>query len=814
MKLTSFFILTFIAAFSFSQSNHQEYSCQLNHNHALHEIPNQFRSGSENLRSDTIDVLNYGLYMDFTQAGSSIISSSCEVKFTTKMDVTSISLDLLQMTIDSIIYHGNPISFGYNDTLLVPHFGSTLTTGTTDSLSIYYTGTPQQDPSTFGGFYFAGGYYFNLGVGFESIPHNFGRVWHPCFDNFVERATYDIEVLTNNAQTAYCGGTRTNVQSVGTDSTLTTWRLNTAIPTYLASIAVAEYTHVEDNYFSTSQGINIPVWLTSKAADTTNFKNSFVNLNNAMSTYENRFGPYNWERVGYVLVPFGGGAMEHATNIAYPIATINGSLVYETLMAHELSHHWWGNWVTCETAEEMWINEGLASYCESLFLEDVYGTDAYKTYVRDNHYNVIHKAHIDDEGFYALNAVPLNHTYGATTYNKGADVMHTLRSYMGDAKFFEALQSVQTAYGGSDVSSEEFRDQMNTISGVDVTDFFNDWIMNPGFSHFSTMNLSAVQNGSNYDVNYVIVQRLKGASNYHNNVPLEVTFMDENWNEHTETVIMSGNLMNFSTSLSFEPTFIGINMDDKINDATTAETKTLGSTTVYQMPHANSRITVTSVQDSCLFRVTHNWIAPYGSAPANIALSPDRYWTIDGLNLDNLDGELRFEFNAQQSSTGDLDNGLLVDLGGQLFTEDSIKLLYRADNNADWELHDDFTMVPLGSYYDKKGFINTGYFKPGQYAFGYGTNSVDIDDKIESAETYSIYPNPADDSMLVDLSSWPNNSYNFEIWAIDGQLIKSVKIFGAQTNPINVEDLNSGTYIVMISNGVNEKLGSKRVVIK
>lgn len=814
MKLSCLLFSLFILSFGYGQSNSMQYGCQLNHNHDIHQVQNQFRSGSENLRSDTIDVLNYDIYMDFTQAGSSIITSSCEIKFTAKMDVTSISLDLLQMNIDSIVYHASTIPFGYNDTLLVPQFGGTVTNGTTDSVTIYYTGTPQQDPSTFGGFYFAGGYYFNLGVGFESVPHNYGRVWHPCFDNFVERATYDIQVLTNNSQTAYCGGTRTNVQTVGTDSLLTDWELNTAIPTYLASIAVAEYTHVTDNYFSTSQGINIPVWLAAKAADTTNLKNSFINLNAAMSSYENRYGPYIWERVGYVMVPFGGGAMEHATNIAYPLATINGSLVYETLMAHELSHHWWGNWVTCQTAEEMWINEGLASYSESLFLEDIYGSAAYDSYVRDNHYDVIHKAHIDDQGFYALNAVPISHTYGATTYNKGADVMHTLRNYIGDAKFFEALQSVQTTYGGSDISSEEFRDQMNTVAGVDVTDFFNDWIMSPGFSHFSTSNLTSTQNGSTYDVDYIIIQRLKGASNYHNNVPLEVTFMDENWNEHTETVVMSGNVMSFSTSLSFAPSFVGINMNEKINDATTAETTNIQTTSVYSLPHANARIAVSSFQDSALFRVTHNWIAPYGGAPANIALSPDRYWTIDGVNLDNLEGELRFEFNAQQSSTGDLDNGLLVDLGGQLFTEDSVKLLYRADNNSDWTLHDDWAMNPLGSYYDKKGFISTGYFKKGQYAFGYGTNSVEIIEKPESSMTYSIYPNPADDSMLVDLSEWPENTYQFEIWAIDGQLVEMINIYGGKTNPISVDSLTPGTYLVMIKSKNGDRLGSKRVVIK
>jgi aminopeptidase N len=59
--------------------------------------------------------------------------------------------------------------------------------------------------------------------------------------------------------------------------------------------------------------------------------------------------------------------MEHATNIAYMQALVNGYTQYESTMAHELSHHWFGDLATCETAGDMWLNEGWARYCESIF---------------------------------------------------------------------------------------------------------------------------------------------------------------------------------------------------------------------------------------------------------------------------------------------------------------------------------------------------------------------------------------------------------------------------------------------------------------
>ena len=788
--------------------------CQFHHQSMDDFPPLQLKSGEENLRSDTVDVLNYNVFLDFTEAPMNILKGNCQVKFKALMDINTISLDLLSLNIDSIVHQGNQASFNYNDTLIVVDLGSTLTTGQEDSVTVYYNGFPQQDPSGWGGFYMSIQYFYNLGVGFEAIPHNFGRVWHPCFDNFVERATYDFEVLTSDGFTAYCNGLRTSVQTVGTDSLLTIWKMDTEIPSYLASVAVAEYTHVEDNYFSTGQGINIPVWLAAKAADTTNLKNSFTHLNDAMSIYENRYGPYVWNRVGYVLVPFNAGAMEHATNIAYPLITVNGSLTYETLMAHELSHHWWGDWVTCATAEEMWINEGIATYSEHLFLEDVYDWDAYMDAMRDNHYAVLHRAHIDDSGHYALNAVPLQFTYGDHSYKKGADVMHTLRGYLGDALFFNALQAVQTAYGGSHISSEEFRDAMNNVSGVDVTDFFADWILQPGFAHYAITSMTSSANGGNYAVDIVIDQKLKGAAHYHNNVPLTVTFMDANWTVHEEAVVMSGDFKQFNFSLPFDPVFAAVNMDEKINDATTAENLTITAPAVSILGYANLRLDVDQITDSAFVRVEHNWIyADNPGAPANTVVSLDRYWNIHGVDADNITGTLRFEFNGKNNANSDFDNSLMQDLGNQAFTEDSLVLLYRPNADANWQIHPDYVLSTAGSPTDKFGFMTTNIFMTGQYCFGYKTESVGITDNNKD-NTYKIYPNPTDDSIFIDLTTWDASNVQMTLYALNGKKIMSRGIQSGTVNQISVSSLNPGVYLIYLSDESGTRLGSKRIVVK
>lgn len=800
---------------SFSQLNEAAQICQEKHQHPAIEFDRQYKSGNESLRSDTVNVINYSVYLDFTQAGSQHISGNCQVKFEALMNITTISLDLLQLNIDSIWYDGANIPYSYNDTLLVPQFGTTLTSGTIDSLTVFYNGTPQKDPSTWGGFYFSGGYYFNLGVGFESIPHNYGRVWHPCFDNFVERATYNYEILTSDAKTAYCCGVRTSEVSVGTDSLLTTWQLNTEIPTYLASVAVADYTHVEDNYFSTSQSLNIPIWLAAEEGDTSNLKNSFINLNGAMEAFETDYGPYVWDRVGYVLVPFNAGAMEHATNIAYPLSTINGTTSFETLMAHELSHHWWGNWVTCETAEEMWINEGLASYSERLFLEHVYDYNTYMEEMRDNHSSVLHRAHINDSGFYALNAVPLSFTYGDHSYNKGSDVMHTLRNYMGDTEFFAALQSVQNTYGGGTCSSEQFRDQINSLGGFDVTNFFNDWILQAGFSHFAITHFEKTLNGSNYDVSLVVDQKLKGAPAYHNGVPLQITFMAADWTTHSEEIIASGDyqLMNFT--LPFEPVFVALNMDEQINHAVTAEDVVITETGIETMSYARARVVVDAVPDSAFMRVEHNWVYPDNiSAPENVMVSLDRYWNIHGVNLDQIQGSIRFEFDGRHNAAGDLDNSIMNNTGSQAFIEDSLVLLYRPDSEAGWTIHSDQSLLSLGSDDDGFGFITANTFAAGQYTFGYKTNSVGVENQILNDHQYSIYPNPTNDSLTIDLTKWEQQKMGIEIYALNGQLLEKRLLQGGQLNMLSTQHFVNGSYLLILTNTQGDRYGSKKFVVK
>ncbi len=810
--LFTFFAFLFFIQLSFSQTCQQK----KNHKHPTKALSNDILPQASNFRSDTVDILNYTINLNITDFTTNVIKGNTAVKFAPKINgVNKLNLDLLELIIDSIKQNTSVLSYTYNDTLLSVNLLSTVNIGDTSTVIVYYHGTPQGDASGWGGFYFQSGYAYNLGVGFAANPHVYGRVWFPCFDNFVERSTYEFNITSNGGKVAYCNGYLASDTIDGGGDRTRRWIMNEEIPTYLASVAVANYTHVNQAF----NGINgtIPIMLTALPADTINMKNSFLNLNTALSTFENHFGPYMWNRVGFCLVPFNSGAMEHATNIAYPKATANGTLTYQTLFAHELSHHWFGDLATCRTAEDMWLNEGWARYCEFLFSEALYGYNNYISAVRSNHEDNLH-FNIVKEGNLSLSNIPHAYTYGDHVYNKGADVAHSLRGYMGDSLFFYSVKTYLSQNNYKDVSSTDFMNALTAASGMDMTYFFNDWVFNPGWCHFSIDSFVVVPQGINYDVTVYLKQKLTSAPNYYQQVPLNITFKSNNFIENTQRVVMSGANASFTLSVPFNPVFVAVNMDEKIAHAVAPEYKVIKTGGAHNFPNAKMNLTVTSITDSAFVRIEHNYTAPdtFKVAGMGYHLSPNRYWKVDGILPSVFKARATMAYDGRTSAfSGNywLDN-LLINA-----PEDSLVLLYRRDAASDWNLYPYYTKNYLGSNTDKRGTVTIDTLQLGEYVFAMRDNTVGIlESKINSEKTIVLYPNPAKDEIKVDIKKLDLNTsekLNYSLLDITGKVVLVGKITTNQhLITIDLTHLNNGIYFINLDKNRNVIAKEKFVIAR
>ncbi|MDZ7776576.1 MAG: M1 family aminopeptidase [Bacteroidales bacterium] len=414
----------------------------------------------------------------------------------------------------------------------------------------------------------------------------------------------------------------------------------------------------------TEQDIPIQIWV--RPQELAAVEGSFVNLHDILTVYEEHWGPYPFSRIG--LVSTSKGAMEHATNIAYPYGTINGNTTYEWLYAHELAHMWFGNKTTCASAQEMWLNEGWAVFNEFLFREGIYGPGSWEEEYNDLHNEVLHFAHTPsgDGDYYALNDVPQEVTYGSTSYDKGGIVVHTLRNYLGDETFFPAMQAFLSEYAYQHASSEDLMNFLSQETGRDMAPFFQNWVFAPGFPHFEID--SVTEAGGSYRV--FVQQISKGREVLFDDNIIEVFFMDEAWQLWSDTISVSGAQSDKVFEVPFAPVMTMLDFENLVADATTDEEYIITAPETINSTNTSVVIDVEAVSDSAFLRVTHHWAAPdtMDTPVEHLRLSDYRYWLIDGVDMDQLTASCRFYYNKNNY----LDHTLLLD------EEDEITLLYRA----------------------------------------------------------------------------------------------------------------------------------------
>lgn len=749
-----------------------------------------------NERSDTIDILNYNINLDITDFSGQTIKGNCIITFSPKFDdVNNISLDLLDFTVDSVTMDGNSLTYDYDGNFLDINFGTPLNTTDTKDIVVYYGGQPTTAASNFGGLDFQDGIAYNLGIGLGENPYNYGRGWFPCFDNFVERSTFDLNIISDNGRKAYCIGTFLGEETISNDTIIRRYRMSQQLTTYLVGVAVSNYTHID--YTHTGAYGDIPVQLIAKPGEMADMENSFEFLGDAIDAMEAWYGPYAWERVGYVLTPR--GAMEHSTSIAFPTSSgVNGpTFGANRLIAHELAHHWWGNVTTLSTPANMWIKEGNAEYGAHLFTEFSMGKAAFIEQVKDNHQNVLTNAHINDDGFQPLSGIPYEQTYGTHTYNKGASIIHNMRAYMGDTLFQLGQSAVLQDYAFQAIDAETYRDHLASTTGLDMTDYFEDWIFVPGHADYEINNTTITANGGNFDVTLDIQQKGRGTTHFHNNAPLTVTFYDADWNSQMEQFMVSGEFSIVNFTLPFEPVMQILNGQHSLNLAQIENMQTV--TEAGDMNRKWTQITsleATSVTDSALVSIVHHWTNADDSPEPGVRMSDRHYWSVRGIMPDD------FAMKATIGYTGNSENSFEFDL--LTVSDDSLTMMWRPTPNAEWVQYPHQQKLDFGS----TGFFRLDPMLAGDYAYA-NADFVVSTTEVEQAIDLVVYPNPTTDVVYLEGQTKEEGQLQLMVTDLNGKQVFA-KAFSAQGNyfkeAVDLKSFPAGVYHLQILNAKGELL--------
>jgi hypothetical protein len=410
-------------------------------------------------------------------------------------------------TIDSVKYHNTLLSYNLSGSdILEITFPSVLPVNVLDSVTVFYQGIP-----------------FNSGFGsFNQSDHSgapiiwtlsepFGaRDWWPCKQNLNDKIdSADIIVTVPQNNRVASNGILVSETVSGTDK-IFHWKSRHPIATYLIAIAATNYAYYSDFVpLDNNDSIEVlnyvyPENLATAMTQTPDIISVIKLYDSLTITY-----PFADEKYGHAQFGWGGG-MEHQT-MSFVVH------FGHALIAHECAHQWFGDHVTCGSWQDIWLNEGFATYFEGLTEERYFPSEWMGWKI-----NKIDRITSQPGGSVLCDdTTSVNRIFdGRLSYEKGAYLLHMLRWKLGDHLFFLALKNYlnDPALADNYAKTPNLKAHFEAVSGQDLTGFFNDWYYNQGYPSYQVL---IKQNGNAVDVTVDQTQSHPSVSFFEMPVPIK-----------------------------------------------------------------------------------------------------------------------------------------------------------------------------------------------------------------------------------------------------------------------------------------------------
>jgi len=439
-------------------------------------------------------------YLDIEVDNSSIyiageVSIMAEV-VAAELDTFAVEL-LDELTVDEVIYNGNTLTADHTNDEIFVILPATLTEGELFSIKIKYHGTPPT-----GGF-FAGvsnSNGWNKDVTWTLSEPFAARSWFPVKQVLEDKADSAwIFLTTDENNMAGSNGLLTNVTTMPNNKLRYEWKTNYPIAFYLLSFAVSEYQ--EYNIYAHPEEMNgdsvlVQNFIYDSPGCLENYQSGIDNTTEMIELFSELFSlyPFHEEKYGHCLTQLGGG-MEHQT------MTTMGGFNFG-LVAHELGHMWFGDNITCATWSDIWINEGFATYSDYLALQYIQGQSAANSEMNSTHNSVMSQpggsTYIPPEEITYDNVWRIFD--GRLSYNKGSAILHMIRFELQDDElFFQVMHDYTEIYTDSVATGLDFMNVLNDVSGMDFTEFFNQWYFGEGYPTYSIV-WSQNEGGMNLEI--------------------------------------------------------------------------------------------------------------------------------------------------------------------------------------------------------------------------------------------------------------------------------------------------------------------------
>ena len=306
----------------------------------------------------------------------------------------------------------------------------------------------------------------------QGIDH---RHWVPHVDDQRDKLRTSLEVIFDKGYEVVSNGELKEKEDLGAT---VRWKYELSKPhsSYLMMLAVGQYARSEEE-----SGSGIPLYNYYYPHWKYRYEYTYYKNREIFDFMEQEVGvPFPWENYRQVpVVDFQHGAMENTAATIFGDFYFVDSLSfndenYVMINAHELAHQWFGNWVTAEHSDHHWLHEGFATYYSWLVMKEIFGNEDFDKVRWQSYKNVAYAESLDD--------IPLQNgnAGSARFYDKGAWLLHMLKKEMGDALYKEAIMRYLDAYKKSIVTSADFIEVCESVSGKDLTPFFDQWLFQSG----------------------------------------------------------------------------------------------------------------------------------------------------------------------------------------------------------------------------------------------------------------------------------------------------------------------------------------------
>ena len=434
---------------------------------------------------DSWKPVNYNVSLTLNERLTEITSARAEITILCLKDTLSqIDLDFGELPVDSVTVNNQTAPYERVPGLLNIKLPKTMRRGANLVVVVSYHGKPKDGlvlitdkagkPSA-------------VGDNWPDRVHH----WIPCLDHPAAKATVRFSITAPARDTVVANGKLDRVENVSNATRTWTYTESVPIPPYCMIIAVGEFARLE-----TPSPEVTPLAYYVPTTDKDFAMRGFAPANPSLKLFNQTIAPYPYEKLALIVGATRFGGMENSSAIVFsstlfdpksdaPISSIfkiRQGLV--DVIAHEIAHQWFGDSVTESTWSDLWLSEGFATYFGGLFIEKYEGKAAFQQYMghaADTYFNFekkilmpIHDTETEDL-FKLLNA---------NNYQKGAWVLHMLRSELGDEKFFRGIRIYYHDHKNSVANSEDLRSAFEKASGRDLRDFFAHWIYGAGHPRY------------------------------------------------------------------------------------------------------------------------------------------------------------------------------------------------------------------------------------------------------------------------------------------------------------------------------------------